>query len=79
MRDAGMETTWRRVDIPFSIPKSVYLSMVRRKWMSLLASFTDVEIEAGIAELEKRFGPIDLLQLSEEFIFVYGVKSREDS
>ena len=48
---AGLEVTLTHVDRPLSVDRERYAAMVRGRYMSLLAAFSDEELEAGIAEL----------------------------
>ena len=68
---AGLETELTYDSYPLSFPKDRYLSMVRNRYMSLLASFTDAELERGITEIQGRH-PGDRLDFADQFAFIRG-------
>ena len=47
LSDAGLETELTYDSYTLTLAKDRYLSMVRNRYMSLLASFTDAELERG--------------------------------
>ena len=57
-----------------AIPKNTYVDMVRTRYMSLLSTFTDEEIELGIREIEHRYRDTETLQFTDRFQLVLGVK-----
>ncbi len=71
MRTAGLNADVTYHDYPLSIPKDRYLTMVRSRYMSLLSTFDDEEIRAGIAEIETRH-PEPILSFPDRFAFVLG-------
>jgi len=76
MRAAGLaaDVTYREFEL--RIPKDRYLGMVRDRYMSLLATFTDEELAAGVAEIDGRFpGPV--LVFADRFAFVLGTSPQE--
>jgi SAM-dependent methyltransferase len=68
---AGLETELTYDSYPLSFPKDRYLAMVRSRYMSLLASFTDAELERGITEIQERH-PGDHLEFADRFAFICG-------
>jgi SAM-dependent methyltransferase len=71
---AGLETELTYDSYPLSFEKDRYLAMVRNRYMSLLASFTDAELEDGIAEIRKRY-PGNHLEFADRFAFIRGVRT----
>lgn len=71
MREAGLaaEVTYESFQLTF--PAEKYLRMVRDRYMSLLSSFTDAEIEAGVAEI-RRDHPGPEITFPDRFAFVLG-------
>lgn len=57
------------------LPRETYFGMVRGRYMSLLSSFSDEEIEAGLAEMADTYAGRDLLAFSDRFDFITGVKA----
>jgi 2-polyprenyl-3-methyl-5-hydroxy-6-metoxy-1,4-benzoquinol methylase len=70
---AGLETELTHDSYTLSFEKDRYLSMVRDRYMSLLASFTDAELERGITEIRERF-PGDRLEFADRFAFICGIR-----
>ena len=71
---AGLETELTYDSYPLSFPKDRYLAMVRSRYMSLLASFTDAELERGITEIQERY-PGDRLEFADRFAFIRGTRA----
>jgi ubiquinone/menaquinone biosynthesis C-methylase UbiE len=57
------------------LTRETYFGMVRGRYMSLLSSFTDEEVEAGLAEMADTYAGRDLLVFSDRFDFITGVKA----
>ncbi|MCO5968926.1 class I SAM-dependent methyltransferase [Actinoallomurus soli] len=74
LRDAGLRVGLDYASFPLSFSKARYLTMVRNRYMSLLSCFDDEQIEAGIAEIDKRY-PGERLSFPDRFAFVRGVRS----
>lgn len=55
------------------IPKDRYLSMVRDRYLSLLSTFDDHEIQAGINEIDREH-PEPVLRFADRFAFVLGIR-----
>ncbi|WP_239313345.1 trans-aconitate 2-methyltransferase [Frankia sp. Cj3] len=73
IRRAGLSASVTYHDFPLEIPKGRYLAMVRDRYMSLLATFDDVEIEAGLAEIDRRHTE-KILSFPDRFAFVLGAR-----
>jgi SAM-dependent methyltransferase len=65
----GLETELTYDSYTLSFPKDRYLLMVRDRYMSLLAGFSDAELERGITEIGERY-PGDRLEFPDEFAFI---------
>jgi SAM-dependent methyltransferase len=74
LSDAGLGTELAYDSYPLAVAKDQYLSMVRDRYMSLLAGFTDAELERGIAEIHERH-PGDLLEFADRFAFIRGTRA----
>jgi hypothetical protein len=70
---AGLETELTYDSYALSITKDRYLSMVRARYMSLLASFTDAELERGVNEIQERH-PGDRMEFADRFAFIHGTQ-----
>ena len=74
LSSAGLETGVTYDSYRLTMRKDRYLSMVRRRYMSLLSSFTDAELEQGITEIQDRH-PGDHLKFADRFAFVRGTRA----
>lgn len=70
----GLDTELTYGSYPLSFDKDRYLAMVRNRYMSLLASFTDAELEDGITEIRERY-PGDRLEFADRFAFIRGIRA----
>ena len=50
-----------------SIPKDKYFTMVRNRYMSVLTSMDEHEIEAGLMEMERKYQGQEALQFADRF------------
>lgn len=71
---SGFEVETDSLDYDFRIPKYQYFQMVRERYLFLLASFTDEELEEGVTEMEKMFRDEDNLHFTSRFDFLTAVK-----
>jgi SAM-dependent methyltransferase len=74
LRDAGLRVDLEYASFPLSFSKARYLTMVRNRYMSLLSSFDEEQIEAGIAEIDERYPDVHL-SFPDRFAFVRGVRA----
>ena len=72
---AGLETELSYDSYTLTFEKDRYLAMVRDRYMSLLADFTDTELEHGITEIRERF-PGDRLEFADRFAFIRGIRAQ---
>jgi SAM-dependent methyltransferase len=75
LSDAGLETELSYDSYMLTFDRDRYLSMVRDRYMSLLAGFTDAELDRGIAEIREHF-PGDRLEFPDRFAFIRGTRAR---
>jgi SAM-dependent methyltransferase len=71
---AGLETELTYDSYKLTLAKDRYLSMVRSRYMSLLASFTDAELERGVAEIQERY-PGNRLEFADQFAFIRATRA----
>ncbi|MFP3913530.1 MAG: class I SAM-dependent methyltransferase [Actinomycetota bacterium] len=74
LREAGFEVKRDAVDYHLALPTSTYRAMVENRYMSVLSSFTDEELEAGLAEMDQRYGHLDTLRFIDHFDYLCAVK-----
>jgi ubiquinone/menaquinone biosynthesis C-methylase UbiE len=76
---AGMlEAAGLTVDVMYSgfdvsIDRAEWLHLVGERWMSVLSSFPDDELERGLAEIRELF-PAETLTFDDRFAFILGTK-----
>ncbi|TDC21847.1 methyltransferase domain-containing protein [Streptomyces sp. 8K308] len=73
LADAGLRTTLGHVEHELRLDTERYLAMVRARYMSVLSTFSDAEIEAGIAEIRARHPGREVV-FPDRFAFVLGVR-----
>lgn len=71
LADAGLEPDVRLQEFPLEIERDRYLEMVRSRYMSLLSTFSDNEIRAGVAEIAAT-RPEPMYRFTDRFVFVVG-------
>eukprot|EP00927_Polykrikos_kofoidii_P002288 TRINITY_DN10882_c0_g2_i1.p1 TRINITY_DN10882_c0_g2~~TRINITY_DN10882_c0_g2_i1.p1 ORF type:complete len:269 (-),score=53.42 TRINITY_DN10882_c0_g2_i1:61-867(-) len=75
LRDAGFEVVSEVPEkFPLRLSKTCWHEMLRNKFWSWLAFFSEDEIEKGIQELESRFPEDEDYNFSEQLIFIVGKK-----
>jgi SAM-dependent methyltransferase len=70
----GLETEVTYDSYRLTVEKDRYLSMVRSRYMSLLSTFTDTELDRGITEIRDRH-PGDHLEFTDQFAFIRGTRT----
>ncbi|QHA07816.1 methyltransferase domain-containing protein [Streptomyces broussonetiae] len=78
LRAAGLKASLSYVEHELRIDRDKYLGMVRARYMSLLSTFSDSEIEKGIEEMRIAH-PEPVLAFPDRFAFVLGQRSGESA
>lgn len=73
MREAGLEVTTETFNSALTFPRETYLRMVRERYLSVLSTFDDEELERGLAEMEAGL-PADVAFI-ESFVIATGQKA----
>ncbi|WP_307852076.1 methyltransferase domain-containing protein [Streptomyces sp. b94] len=73
---AGLVTRTSHVEHELRIDRDRYLGMVRARYMSLLSTFTDSELEEGVEEMRAAH-PEPVLVFPDRFAFVLGRRAEE--
>ncbi|MFD4258315.1 class I SAM-dependent methyltransferase [Streptomyces sp. NPDC058534] len=76
LRQAGLETRLDHVEHELRIDRDRYLDMVRARYMSLLSTFSDSEIEEGVEEMRAAH-PEPVLVFPDRFAFVLGQRQED--
>lgn len=74
LESAGLEAEMFHVEHRLRLDREKYIRMVRARYMSLLSTFSDAEIEEGIEEMRATH-PEPELSFPDRFAFVLGVKA----
>lgn len=69
LEEAGFATELRTRPYVFQLDKETWFGMIRSRFMSDLAGFTDAEIEAGIAEIGQRHQG-DTLSIPDTILYI---------
>lgn len=75
---AGLSASISHVDHELRIDRDKYLGMVRSRYMSLLSTFSDSEIERGIEEMRISHSE-PVLVFPDRFAFVLGQRQEESA
>ena len=71
---AGFTTSFSVISYPIILSKTKYIEMVRNRYMSVLETFTDEELENGIRSIQESQRNEEL-EFLETFYSIKGVKS----
>jgi ubiquinone/menaquinone biosynthesis C-methylase UbiE len=75
LRAAGFAVERDRLDYRHEIPKPHYFRMVEGRYMSLLSSFSDAELRAGLTEMAERHADRDTLEFTDRFDYITAIKT----
>lgn len=73
MRRAGLRVSLEYGEFPVRVDRDHYIDLVGRRWMSVLSTFDDAELDAGLDEMRRRH-PEGELSFMDRFAFIQGVK-----
>ncbi|GGM78735.1 hypothetical protein GCM10012275_56700 [Longimycelium tulufanense] len=71
LRRAGLTVTTTVEEFPVTIERERWLQLVANRWMSVLSTFSDEELERGLAEIAEQ-NPADPLEFTDRFVFTLG-------
>lgn len=71
---AGLKTSIETHGFEISLPTERWIQMLENRFMSLLSTFDDEELERGVAEVADRYRGITEVRFVDEFAFVHGSK-----
>ncbi len=75
LAQAGFDVEREGFDYRHRLPKETYFQMVEGRYMSLLSSFEDDELKAGLAEMAATYADRDELEFTDHFDFITAVKA----
>lgn len=73
--EAGFAVRTDTVRYLHALPKEKYFAIVRGRYMSLLSSFEDDELEAGLAEMAETYRDQNILEFVDHFDFITATNS----
>ncbi|MDF5755572.1 class I SAM-dependent methyltransferase [Spongiactinospora sp. TRM90649] len=73
LTDAGLDVEISYDGFPVTFTRERYIEMVRGRYMSILSTFSDAELERGIDEIRGRYPGPDI-RFAEPVAFVLGVR-----
>jgi hypothetical protein len=76
MRRAGLRVELEWGEFPVRVDRDHYVELVGRRWMSVLSTFGDDELAAGLDEIRRRY-PEPELTFVDRFAFIRGRKEPE--
>lgn len=76
LAETGFDVTRSALDYPHVLPKNHYFQMVRDCYMSVLTSFSEEQLQAGLSEMEERYRDVEQLTFIDHFDYILGVKTR---
>jgi hypothetical protein len=74
LEETGFKVEREGLDFPHSIPKEHYFQMVANCYMSVLTSFSEEELAAGLAEMEEKYADQDVLEFVDHFDYLTAIK-----
>lgn len=72
---SGFQVERDVLDFQHAIPKEHYFKMVQGCYMSVLTSFSDGELEAGLVEMKERYADTETLEFVDHFDYLTATKS----
>ena len=72
LRAAGLEVTVERRAFGVRVARERWLALVAARHMSVLSTFSDAELHAGLAEIERATAGREMLRFDDVFCFVGG-------
>lgn len=73
MRDAGLKVDMVYHGLSITVDREHYIELVRRRWMSVLSTFSEDELEAGIDEIRSSY-PQPEVTYTNRFAFILGLR-----
>lgn len=74
MRGAGLDAECTFEEYPVTVDRDHYVDLVGNQWMSVLSTFDDDDLAAGLDEMRARH-PAGQLSFVDRFAFVLGVRT----
>ena len=75
LQQTGFEVQRDALDYQHELPRDHYFNMVRTCYMSVLTSFDEDELEAGLAEMSEKYADQDVLRFTDHFDYLTATKA----
>ncbi len=75
LKGAGFDVERDALDYQHAIPKEHYFKMVTSCYMSVLTSFSEKELETGLAEMDSKYEDDSVLRFTDHFDYLVAVKA----
>lgn len=75
LESCGFRVERDAVDYRHTIPRDHYFRMVCERYMSVLSTFSDDDLEEGITEMERTYGENDVLEFTDHFDYLAASKT----
>jgi trans-aconitate methyltransferase len=75
---AGFTIERDGLDFTHTLPKQRYFDMVRNRYMSVLTSFSDEELAAGLDEMARTYADVDDLRFVDHFDYLTATRGSDD-
>ncbi|GDY32227.1 class I SAM-dependent methyltransferase [Gandjariella thermophila] len=72
MRNAGLSVEETRHQFTVRVDAAYYRELVRRRWMSVLDTFSDAELAAGLEQMRRDHRGEQQLTFNDRFVFLLG-------
>lgn len=76
LQQAGFDVQRDALDYEHTLPRDHYFKMVQNCYMSVLTSFSEQELEAGLAEMNAKYVAEPVLRFTDHFDFLTATKRR---
>lgn len=74
LNSTGFDVERAQVEYEHALPKNKYFRMVAGRYMSVLSSFDDEELQAGLKEMNEIYADRDVLRFVDCFDYVAAIK-----
>lgn len=72
--EAGFSVERDHLVYHHAVPRDRYLEMVEGRYMSMLSSFADEDLEAGLNQMRSRYADVPVLEFTETFDYIVATR-----
>ncbi|NEP43389.1 MAG: class I SAM-dependent methyltransferase [Okeania sp. SIO2G4] len=74
LQQVGFVVDMDMIEYPLEVPKNQYFEMVENRYMSMLSTFNDTELAAGLKEIEEKYQDKSVLKFNDLMVFITATK-----